>query len=220
MRTVRKDKMTNSDKYLEDLKEHFTPLIATYGHTFRAADWGSKESQDLRFSVLSKLFEHELRRPEQENHKISVLDVGCGLGHYSDFLVQQNISVQYHGIDILPEMIEKARERRPEDMFSVFNLFKEKTIPGDFSYIVASGIFFRGDEAGMKEAIATLFQNAKLGLSFNSLSLWAQYKDVDEFYACPIKTLEYCHALTPWVTLRHDYLPNDFTVYMYKEKLP
>jgi SAM-dependent methyltransferase len=212
--------MTNPDEYAECLKTHFTPLLAAHGETFRAADWGSKESQNLRFSVLSKLFEHELKMANNQKQQISVLDVGCGLGHYSDYLAQQNISVQYQGIDILPEMIDKARELRPEHTFSVFNLFHEKTIPGRFSYIVASGIFFRSDEEGMKEAIATLFQNSKRGLSFNSLSLWAKDKDVDEFYACPIKTLTYCHTLTPWVTLRHDYLPNDFTVYMYKEKLP
>jgi hypothetical protein len=29
-------------------------------------------------------------------------------------------------------------------------------------------------------------------------------------------TLNSCRQLTPWVALRHDYHPRDFTVYLYK----
>jgi hypothetical protein len=55
-----------------------------------------------------------------------------------------------------------------------------------------------------------------LALAFNSLSNWANDQEANEFYADPVQVLNFCRELTPWVVLRHDYHPRDFTVYMYK----
>ncbi len=211
--------MTNPSNYTEKLKEHFSPLLATHGQSFKSVDWGSREGQLLRFSVLSQVFLGKSNSTEATQARLdSVLDVGCGLGDYLDYLEQHHFSLDYCGIDILPEMIAEAKRRRPHSNFSCYDIFKEKKLPETFDYTIASGIFFCGDENLMKEAIAILFEKTKVALAFNSLSDWALDKDSSEFFACPLKTLDYCRSLTPWVQLRHDYMPNDFTIFMHREK--
>ena len=73
---------------------------------------------------------------------MSVLDVGCGLGNLLDAFQERNIPVEYSGIDLIPDMVEKARMRFPEarwfccDIFS-HSPFREK----EFDAVYASGIF-------------------------------------------------------------------------------
>lgn len=210
--------MSIQDEYTEKVKGHFRPLLAAHGQSFKAVDWGSKEGQTLRFSVLVQLLEHARTVHNQEPLGTSILDVGCGLGHFRDYLDVLGFHGTYKGIDILPEMVSEAKRRHPNSKFDCYNLFQERTLPGSFDYVMASGIFFCGDEKGMHEAISILFENCNQGLAFNSLSAWCEEKDEGEFYACPVKTIEFCRTLTPWLALKHDYMPNDFTIFMYKEK--
>jgi len=50
----------------------------------------------------------------------NILDVGCGPGHWTDFLRLQGADVT--GIDLVPEFIHSARQRFPETAFKVSNL--------------------------------------------------------------------------------------------------
>lgn len=208
--------MIPNNHYPDRLKEHFSPLIEAHGDSFRGVDWGSRESQRLRFSILSEAINNTLTQPF--NFGGTILDVGCGMGHFVDYLKEHSFNGKYKGIDILPDMLDKAKSRHPDQDFECFNIFESQSLPGTFDYVVASGIFFCGDEPSMSEAISILFKQTNRVLVFNSLSAWSAEKDNNEFYACPIKTLELCHKYTPWLTLRHDYMPNDFTIAMYKEK--
>jgi len=61
-----------------------------------------------------------------------------------------------------------------------------------------------------------MFSLATSAVAFNTLSTWAQDQEAGEFYADPLKVVEFCRTLTPWVVMRHDYHPRDFTVYLYK----
>jgi hypothetical protein len=53
-------------------------------------------------------------------------------------------------------------------------------------------------------------------VAFNSLSAWATDQEAGEFYADPLRVVDFCRRITPRVVLRHDYHPRDFTVYLYK----
>jgi len=61
-----------------------------------------------------------------------------------------------------------------------------------------------------------MYALATTAVAFNSLSAWAPDQEAGEFYADPLQVVDLCRRLTPWVVLRHDYHPRDFTVYMYK----
>ncbi len=49
-----------------------------------------------------------------------VIDVGCGPGHWTDFLHERDVKVQ--GIDLVPEFIDSARARFPGVSFRVASL--------------------------------------------------------------------------------------------------
>ena len=70
----------------------------------------------------------------------------------------------------------------------------------------------------MKKTISRMFSVSKKGIAFNTLSQWADSKTGNEFYASPAETLEFCHTLSPYVVLRHDYHPADFTIFIYKNR--
>ena len=70
----------------------------------------------------------------------------------------------------------------------------------------------------MFSIIEKMFELSTGVIAFNSLSSWAKDPQAKEFYADPATVLHFCRELTPWVVLRHEYHPRDFTVFMYKQK--
>lgn len=192
----------------------YTDLIAEYGSDVRALNWGGRESQHLRFSVLAQV---------RRLNDTSLLDVGCGLGDFYEWLKHAHLNVDYTGTDITPNMVEIAQQKFPEARFEWGNVFDKKECEIEsYDVVVASGIFTYRQTASLfflKAMIERMFSLCREAVAFNSLSGWASEKDEGEFYADPIETLAVCRALTPWVVLRHDYHPRDFTVYMYKQPI-
>lgn len=189
--------------------QFYTDLVERHGIDPRSLNWGSRASQERRFSVLSEI---GLRSGE------SVLDVGCGLGDFHGWLRQSGIEVDYRGVDLTPKMIEVARSRFPEVSFDVADVLEADLAPAD--YVVASGIFYlRKHEPFefMKTMLARLFALCRKGVAVNTLSAWADRQEAGEFFADPLRTVEFCRTLTPWVVLRHDYHPADFTVALFRE---
>jgi SAM-dependent methyltransferase len=186
--------------------EFFTQLLASHPTGPEALNWGSKSSQELRFKILS-----EIGIPLGA----SVLDVGCGLGDFFNWQRQIGLNLRYHGIDITPSMVEKAGIRFPEASFAVGNLINEDS--DQYDYVIASGIFYLQQTEPQKyleQTVEKLFTKARIGLAFNSLSRWSNQREEGEFYADPLETLNFCRRLTPYVSLRHDYHPGDFTIHM------
>jgi len=190
---------------------YYDRLVDRYGHDPRACDYGSAASQAAKYRVLADVAPLEGR---------SVLDVGCGFADYADFLEARFPKVQYTGIDLSRRMTEEARRRRP-DLEIVHASILDWSDARRFDVVSANGIFYllgRDAPALMRDLIARMYRLCDHAIAFNSLSTWASVHEPGEFYAEPREILEYCHTIAPWVTLRHDYLPHDFTVYLYRER--
>ncbi len=204
--------MSNETQKLESLLlEHYTPKLNKYGDSHLSVDWGSKATQDLRFKILLEPF-------SGKTETRSILDVGCGLGHLYTYIRDNKLAFDYHGIDAIEAMVSEARKRHPENeaAFEVSQLTEKQTEKYDI--VVASGIFYVGcDEKRMFNEIKTMFELANHGIAFNSLSSWASKKEEGEFYADPVKVLDYCHTLSPRCIIRHDYMTHDFTVQLFTE---
>ena len=186
--------------------EFFTELLARHKISPLSLNWGSRESQELRFAVLAAI---GLKAGS------SVLDVGCGVGDFYAWQLARGLKLAYGGIDIAPAMVHQAAERFPGVPFRALDVSEEN--PGDYDFVVASGIFYLRRHQPfefMKATVSNLFSRCRQGLAFNSLSAWASPSDKEEFRADPLETLKFCQTLTPWVQLRHDYHPGDFTIYL------
>jgi SAM-dependent methyltransferase len=191
------------------IANYYQDLVQKYGHDPRACDYGRPQSQEIKFRVLSEAMPVKGR---------SVLDVGCGFADFHRFLRDRFGEVRYSGIDVCPAMVEEARRLDPHCEVKLANIL-DASIRERFDLVTANGIFYLlGDEAWstMQEIVRRMYAVAEHAVAFNSLSSWAEDKDPGEFYADPAEVLQFCRTLTPWVVLRHDYHPRDFTIYMYK----
>lgn len=194
------------------IARYFGELVEKYGNDVRSLDWGSVGSQTLRFSVLAGVGPLE---------GASVLDVGCGLGDFYGWLTENHIAVDYTGFDITPGMIDRARQRFPSARFEVAGVLDVSLPEASFDYVFCSGIFnFRELQPFdfLREVTTKMFRLSRKAIAFNSLSGWTERRDGTEFHADPLETVAFCRSLSPSLTLRHDYHPRDFTVYVYKKE--
>lgn len=212
------NKITNiMNKFNKDKKiilDHFNKTIKKHEKGAKAVSWGSKDSQFIRFKILSEIGDL--------NNK-TILDVGCGLGDFYGFLTKdKNLKLKgYLGIDITRSMIAKARKKYPKAKFEIRDLLEE--LPEEpFDYVFESGIFNLKSPNWEKFTYAMLkkmYKISKIGVGVNFLSTWTPFKrDNTSAYADPCKILKFIHShLTSRVILRQDYRPNDFTIFLYKD---
>ena len=203
--------MNNSEK--SKTIAYFTNLVNKHQDSPKALNWGSTYSQEKRFEVLTEI---------NIEDGATLLDVGCGLGDLYKWLNKKGTRIKYTGIDITPTMIEKARANNGDAEFRLADICNPDINIGRYDYVLASGIFYLLEdkpEVTMKNIIERLYDISLKGIAFNSLSSWSNIKQGNEFYADPLKTLEFCRTLSPFVTMRHDYHPADFTIYLRKNKI-
>lgn len=199
------------NKKKEKIAGYYAALIEEHGHNPRSCDYGRPESQAKKFKILSEII--------TDQHQ-TLLDVGCGFADYADYLQMRAPHVKYEGVDITPNFVEQAKQKHPDVDIYLMDILSEE--PGIFDVVTANGIFYllgEGAEEMMQKLVTRMFELCRGSVAFNSLSTWCDDKEADEFYADPMKTLEFCRTLTPWVTLRHDYHSRDFTIYMHKEQV-
>ena len=167
-----------------------------YGDDVRALGWGSVESQQLRFQVLSEVADLRCE---------AVLDYGCGFGDLYAFL---GLGVDYIGYEPDPEMLARARAKYPRARFVAAPL------PAD--YVLESGAF--NLESDWQTELRELWEKfCRKGMALNFTSALAERQTPGIVYADPFATARFCSGLTKRFILRHDYKSNDFTVYLYKE---
>jgi SAM-dependent methyltransferase len=187
-------------------------LAEAHGGDVRAVDWGSRASQELRFSVLASI--GDLRGAR-------VLDVGCGQGDLCGWLAARGIECEYTGIDLSPRMVALARKRYPRTAFEVRNVLEDQRSCAPWDFVLASGIFYLRQDAPeeyLRAMVEALFARCTRGLAFNSLSLWSPARaEPGEFRADPVRTLTMAARLTPRLSLRHDYHPGDFSLLLHRD---
>jgi len=203
---------------MSDLREHYRKLLAEHGDAAESAQHADESSQRNRFRVLA-----EIAEPLG-----SVVDLGCGLGHFYPFLKERGFKGRYLGLDFLPEFVERAAARHagdPDASFKTFDLRRD-AYPEGWDYYVICGVFNNAmddNAAFLHETLEKAFAAAKLGVAFNALSTYVDYQAEGLYYADPVLLLEWCkRRLTRNLVLRHDYLVREdrpayeYAVYLYK----
>ena len=191
------------------LISYYKEALDQYGdHDARSVHWSNADGQKTRFMILSQIANLKNK---------SILDVGCGLGDLYTFLVSQNIHTNYTGIDIVPDFIVRAREQIPTARFECKDMM---AMTEKYDYVIASGaLSFKvpDNKNYYFSVIKKMYDTANKGLAFNMLN-----KEVhidDETYAAydPSEVADFCKSFCPRVEIIIDYLPQDFTLYLYKE---
>ncbi|HET7671802.1 MAG TPA: class I SAM-dependent methyltransferase [Burkholderiales bacterium] len=185
--------------------------IRRFGYSYRALGFGRRASQEKRFEAALGM---------GSLHGKRLLDVGCGFGDLLAWLNARGIEPDYTGIDICKPMIERCRKRFANTGAKFMVGDALTFVPADpYDYIVASGIF--GYNAGdtrkrVQPTLERLFDLTHIALSVNFLSRRAPTRSPGRLYLHPADVLQFALKLTPAVRLDHSYLPNDFTLCLYR----
>lgn len=201
-----------------ELIHAYRERLRAHGPGSQAVQYADRESHFARFEILAGV-DPAMR---------SVLDVGCGLGDFCHFLRARGSAARYHGVDIVPEFVEHTLAAFAEDDAATASLMDAETeaLPDGHDYAVLSGVFNNAMEDNwgfMTRTLARMWSAAGLGIAFNAMSTYVDYRDPELFYVDPMQVFEFCKVhLGGHPVLRHDYVvrpggfPFEFAVYVYK----
>ncbi len=184
-----------------------------FGDSFKTLAYGSKETQSRKFKILTEIGDLQ--------NKI-ILDVGCGFGDLYEYLKSCGIDVEYHGVDISPKIIEIAKIKRPNINVDVEDILVTSA-QEKYDYVMSTGFNCRktgNNEMLEKLMIKKMFKLCKLGVAVGLQSKYSPDYDPNSrgYFSSPEDLFNYCMSeITRWVILRHDYMPHDFTLYLYKK---
>jgi len=172
--------------------------------------WRSRYNQEIRFQTLSGI-------GDLNGEKI--LDLGCGLGCFYQFLKAKGWSGDYTGIDLLDLMVQKARRRFPKVRFERRDILQNPP-QEQWDYIFISGIFnhrIKDNWAWIEQTVKACLALSTKGLAFNLLNLEGGWLDSELFYAQPQVFEE---KVKLWSGGKYKivtgYLPEDMTAYLYR----
>lgn len=195
--------------------DYFEKCLAEHGDSARGVDYNGQESQFQRFEILAEIASLQ---------DTSLLDVGCGLGHFYKFLCTRGIRLaSYRGVDISPAMIAVAEKAYPVE-FAVEDILALDDPQPTYDYVISCGMFHLKAENSDQEwgefcrsMITRMYALARRGVAFNMMTDYVDYRLDRLYYANPLEFFEYCRKnLTRRLQLRHDYPLYEFTIYLYK----
>ena len=198
---------------INDLTTHYRYLLQQHGDSPEAVQHSSQESQEARFRILSEIADLNGKR---------VLDFGCGTAHFASYLKELDIDCTYVGVDIVPEFLDIAKAKHPAHSFGDWSDFMDE----EFDFAFASGVFNNkmiDNKSFYESTLTALFERVRGGVAFNMMSTYVDFQVDELFYASPEEIFAFAKSLTPYVTLRHDYLvkaksvPFEFAIYAYRQ---
>ena len=117
----------------DEQRRFYSELYRAYGDDPRSLSWGDKVTQYERFDHLARIF-------PSRDAAFSVHEIGCGLGHFGDFLLERYPNASYSGSDVSAEFVEACRRKFPNSDFFLRNIVE--TVPTDrYDHLVISGTF-------------------------------------------------------------------------------
>jgi SAM-dependent methyltransferase len=199
---------------IERLNTYYRTNLASHGAGAKGVGWKNEEAQQVRFDQLQKVIYTD---------NFSVNDAGCGVGDLVSSLRRAHENVSYRGYDLMPEMIEGAKAKFPEEPFFLVKALDEMQVA---DYSMASGILnlkFDYSEREWKEyileTISILNKKSLLGFSFNALTKYSdvEFMKPELYYSDPSWLFDYCKThFAKNVALLHDYSQYDFTILVKK----
>lgn len=194
------------------LLKRYSDRLSKYGATDAALGW-TKSKQKLRYRVL---LDYWLAHPTPT--PLHVLDFGCGFGDFYGYAHQHGVPLSYTGVDINEDLIAVARQRYPEARFLCIDMFDQR-FSESFDIVLSCGVHNHKlvDNAQFIERTFALFNRiSNVGFAVNFLSNRFTFENADNYYASPEEILGLGLGYSSRVSLRHDYMPYEFTVFVDK----
>lgn len=193
--------------------QRYEARLQQFGYSPETLGWGKHGRQDVRFGVLA---EYALRDRES-----SVLDVGCGFADLYDFLRHRGWAGRYVGMDVVPGLLSVARERHPTLELQMADITEAEGL-GSFDYVISSGTFnaqlvAQDNREHIERALRAMFFAATQAVCADFLSTYVDFQKPGAWHSDPAWIFSFAKTLSRRVTLRHDYMPFEFSVFIFRD---
>ncbi|MBO6556828.1 MAG: class I SAM-dependent methyltransferase [Pseudomonadales bacterium] len=165
------------------LVEHYENKLNEFGPNYRGMDWPNEKDLLTRFRVLTSIV--------PKSQKVSILDLGCGVGLLVDYLYTEKLLDRstYLGVDLSSKMISAAKHRHPDQQFLVQDLLVEPLPEESVDYAIMNGLLTEKRDLSQskmkqfaKEILSSVFKSCKFGMAFNVMSPHVDWKRDDLFH--------------------------------------
>lgn len=193
--------------------ERYESRLDQFGYSPETLGWGKNGRQDVRFAVLAA---EALARAN-----CSVLDVGCGFADLYDYLRARGWAGSYTGVDIVPRLIEVAVERHPGLDLRCAELH-QLAGEGTHDYVIASGVFNarleqEDNREHIRRSLAAMHRLARAAVCVDFMSTYVDFQHPLGWHTDPGWAFGAAKELSRRAALRHDYMPFEFALFIYKE---
>ncbi|NZA25315.1 class I SAM-dependent methyltransferase [Luteimonas sp. SJ-92] len=161
---------------------YYGSLYEQHGPGVDAVASGNQVYKNLRYEKLASMF--------GQDHAFSVHDVGCGVGHFYEFLGKHypERKIDYSGTEITPAFVEHCKSVYPDKDFQLRDL-SAAPFPEKYDYLVFGGTFYHlagSDSAEFWEFVKRMlthgFMSARKGIAVNFVTGYVGYRLPDLFY--------------------------------------
>jgi SAM-dependent methyltransferase len=212
--------MANEPSYLT-LQEHYERKLREHGDNHRGVDWPNRPDAEKRYDVMLDMI-------GSTASQASLLDIGCGLAHLYDRIVEKrwDTHLTYEGLDISPAFITACRRKHPQIRFHELDILAPASVlpARQYDYVVLNGVFT--EKLAMSHAemsgffqrmLATAFEFARKGVAFNVMSKHVDWER-DDLFHLPFDEMAgfVTRNLTRNFVIRNDYGLFEYTVYLYR----
>ena len=193
---------------IENNKKIYEHAFALYGDDPRSCLWDTKMA--FRYEELMNV---------GNLNGASILDIGCGIGGFYDFCINDKhiCNMSYKGIDVVEGMIELAKTKYPLADFEVHNIL-ETRLNETYDYVILCGIFnVAADMQYMNKILLEAFEYCKKGLAFNFISSYVNFREEEISYHNPQDVFSFCvENLSRKIKMNHHYEKCDVSVFVYR----
>ena len=195
--------------------------LIKYGDNFRGVGYTkSPEEAAERYALM-------LGVVRERHTQVTILDLGCGLGHLLDFIESHgdHRHLRYVGLDISAKYLDAARARHPRHEFILMDVLEDDEQLPIFDYVVLNGVFnYRGPiERGdmlryWQQLTMTAYRHCRLGMGFNVMSTLVDWER-DDLFHLPFDVMAgfVGKHLSRHFVIRHDYQAYEYTTYVYRQ---
>jgi cyclopropane fatty-acyl-phospholipid synthase-like methyltransferase len=197
------------------IAEHYDNCFKQHGDSNLGVDWPNYEDTLTRHQVMYEIVKKD---------NPSLLDFGCGLGHFNEWLINNNKKVQYSGLDINEGFYNACKTKFPNLSFYNIDIFKDNNLP-NFDYITINGVFTEKQKLTQSEmmeffasAIIKLWDKCNEGIAFNLMSKHVDWERDDLFHVSLDELGWFLkNHLSRNFIIRNDYKLYEYTTYVYKK---
>jgi SAM-dependent methyltransferase len=198
-----------------NLAEHYNKCFEQNGDNNLGVDWPNHNDTLIRHQIMFDLI---------KTNNPTVLDFGCGLAHFNEWIINNNKNIQYSGLDINENLYKACMKKYPSIPFYHKDILKDNNIP-NFDYIICNGTFTEKRDLSQEtmmefftSTIIELWDKCNEGIAFNLMSKHVDWEREDLFHVSLDELGWFLkNNLNRNFIIRNDYKLYEFTTYVYKK---